>query len=262
MPSFSFAPGRGGPFHWPKRPSEEVRCCGVLEGGGPALVSRECPRGGNLPAPPGGSSFGGGFWGGSRRLQPCSSFLGGGFAVGSPGVWGFVVPWGSGGCCLWGGFGVGGVGWGVGGWGGTYLWGVFLVWLRVCGAPFGPFFVSPLSFFGSSVVLCPMLGFYWFVVNILGGEGGTEKFTTHTTRRGAAPPRTLFTILRNYLGTISTTTRGRPIFRGEWEKQGALCVGCVWFRCLGGYRGGVRKSPTLVPEPTFLPIGVQPKGGK
>ena len=88
------------------------------------MVSRECPRGGNLPAPPGGSFFGGGFWGGSRRLQPCSSFLGGGFAVGSPGVWGLWCLGGRAGAAC--GVGLGLVGWG-GGWGGGVapLGGVF-----------------------------------------------------------------------------------------------------------------------------------------
>ena len=125
MPSFSFAPGRGGPFHWPKRPSEEVRCCGVLEGGGPASVSRECPRGGNLPAPPGGSSFGGGVLGGVPAASALFFLSWGG---GLPWVLrGYGVLW-----CLGGragaacGVGLGLVGWG-GGWGGGVapLGGVF-----------------------------------------------------------------------------------------------------------------------------------------
>ena len=125
MPSFSFAPGRGGPFHWPKRPSEEFRCCGVLEGGGPALVSRECPRGGNLPAPPGGSSFGGGVLGGVPAASALFFLSWGGFCRGFSGGMGFcgalgvgrVLPVG----WVWGWWG------GVGGGGGgvEFLWGVF-----------------------------------------------------------------------------------------------------------------------------------------
>ena len=148
MPSFSFAPGCSGPFCRPKRPGEEGRCCrGSWRGGGPALVSRECPRGGNLPAPPGGSFFlGGGSGGGPGGFSLVLPFLGGGFAVGSPGVWGFVVPWGSGGCCLWGGFGVGGVGWGVGGGGVVPLGGVFGVAAGVW-CPFRAFLrVPPILF--------------------------------------------------------------------------------------------------------------------
>ena len=69
--------------------------------------------------------------------------------------------------------------------------------------------------------------FYWFVVNIPGGEGGTEKLPRILH---VGVPRLPVLYLQYYAITncaISTTTRGRTIFRGEWQKPGGLCVGCV-----------------------------------
>jgi hypothetical protein len=95
--------------------------------------------------------------------------------------------------------------------------------------------------------------FYWFVVNIPGGRGVPKKLP-RILHVGVPCLPVLY--LQYYAITYARSVRqlgGDQFFGVSGQSRGGLCVGCVWFRFLGGYRGGVWK---------LLPIGVQPKGGK